>query len=75
MFLTGDALYARLPRRCWAILDVVAANSRRFMLTGQRLLALVQSDDASLVINDVGACPVMVNPAEFGRRTPPEADP
>jgi RNAse (barnase) inhibitor barstar len=71
VFVAFDCHYRQSPNRAWAFLDVIAGNARQFLLTGQRLLALVQSDDPTLDLQEVGACPVMVNPAEFGRRQPP----
>ena len=68
VFTSFDTFSNKTPDCSWAILDIIAGNSRRFLLTGQRLLALVQSDDPDIVLQEVGACPVMVNPAEFGQR-------
>ena len=67
VFVAFDTLYRKSPEWSWAILDIIAGNSRRYLLTGQRLLALVQSDDSHIPLKEVGACPVMVNPTEFGR--------
>jgi RNAse (barnase) inhibitor barstar len=68
VFLAFDRFHRNTAGRAHAILDIIASNSRRFSLTGKRLLALVQCDDPSLVLGDVGASPVMMNPKEFGRR-------
>src|SRR5678809_1778671 len=40
------------------ILDSIECTSRRFLLTGRRLLALVQSDDPRIRFERVGAVPV-----------------
>jgi len=47
------------------VLDVLATNARRFLLTGRRLLVLVQSDNPHIQFDTVGACPVMWNPREW----------
>ena len=48
-----------------AILDVCATNARRFLLTGQRFIVLVQSSDPRIAVEPVGATPVMWNPQEW----------
>ncbi|MHB8598468.1 MAG: barstar family protein [Ktedonobacteraceae bacterium] len=52
------------------ILDIIQDNSRHFLLTGQRLIALVQSDDVDLAFEPVGACPIIRNPVERVNRLP-----
>jgi RNAse (barnase) inhibitor barstar len=47
------------------ILDIIESNSRRFLLTGQRLISLVQSDDPTIHFEPVGCSPVRWNPAEW----------
>jgi hypothetical protein len=47
------------------ILDSIEVTSRRFMLTGRRLIALVQSNDARIRFERVGAMPVTWNPREW----------
>ncbi|HEX4681450.1 MAG TPA: barstar family protein [Gemmatimonadaceae bacterium] len=47
------------------ILDSIESTSRRFLLTGRRLLALVQSDDPRIRFERVGALPVTWNPREW----------
>ena len=47
------------------ILDSIETTSRRFLLTGRRLLALVQSDDPRIRFERVGAMPVTWNPQEW----------
>ncbi|MBS1898504.1 MAG: barstar family protein [Actinobacteria bacterium] len=46
------------------LLDVVAAQARSAMLIGHRVICLVQSNDARLGFEPVGAMPVMWNDAE-----------
>jgi RNAse (barnase) inhibitor barstar len=70
-FLSFDLPFTKFPDWSRDILDIIAVNSRRFSLTGQRLLALVQSNDPGIEIGPVGACPVALNPTEFGWRIPP----
>jgi hypothetical protein len=48
-----------------SVLDSIEATSRRLMLTGRRLIALVQSDDPRIRFERVGAVPVTWNPAEW----------
>ena len=47
-----------------AILDILASNARSFMLFGQRLAVLVQSDDPGLSFVPVAATPVGWNRRE-----------
>ena len=48
-----------------SLLDVVETTSRGFLLTGRKLLALVQSDDPRIAFERVGARPVNWNPQEW----------
>jgi RNAse (barnase) inhibitor barstar len=50
------------------LLDIFEISSRRFLLIGQRLIALVQVDDPKIVFEPVGACPVLLNPIEYAGR-------
>ena len=59
VFTRYDALNATLPRMAAAIVEIVATQSRRKLLFGERLLALVQSNDPRLELAPVGAWPVM----------------
>jgi hypothetical protein len=70
-FLSFDLPFTKFPDWPKDILDIIAVTSRRYLLTGQRLLALVQSNDPGIEIGPVGACPVALNPTEFGWRIPP----
>lgn len=60
-----DELARRFRPAAQAILDVLADNSRRFMLTGRRFLALVHSRDPRISFDPVGATPVLWNPEEW----------
>jgi RNAse (barnase) inhibitor barstar len=53
------------PAEAHAILDILASNSRRFSLTGQRLITLVQSNNPEIQFQPVGATPVQWNPREW----------
>lgn len=58
--------FAKLqPQLAQTILDSLESTSRRFLLTGRRLLALVQSDDPRIRFERVGALPVTWNPREW----------
>lgn len=47
------------------LLDSIESTSRRFLLLGLRLLALVQSDDPRIRFERIGAVPVNWNPREW----------
>lgn len=53
-FLKFDKLAAAFPDTAHAILDIIETNSRRFLLTGQRLIALVQSGDPRISFEHLG---------------------
>jgi RNAse (barnase) inhibitor barstar len=53
------------PPVAQAVLDILAMNSRRFLLTGRRFLILVQSSDPRIAFEGVGATPVLWNPQEW----------
>ena len=53
------------PHLSWAVLDALETTSRRLLLTGRRLLTLVQSDDPRIKFERVGAMPVNWNPREW----------
>jgi RNAse (barnase) inhibitor barstar len=65
MFLHFDQLVRRFPKVAQALLDIIETNSRRFLLTGHRLIALVQSDDPTIQFDPVGARLVSWNGAEW----------
>lgn len=66
-FFSFDVLHSLSPDHAWHVLDIVARWSRFFLLTGRRLMALVQTDDPGLRIEPVGARPIRLNGDERGR--------
>jgi RNAse (barnase) inhibitor barstar len=65
VFRHYDAFAKAQPQLAQTILDSIESTSRRFLLTGRRLLALVQSDDPRLRFDRVGALPVTWTPREW----------
>jgi RNAse (barnase) inhibitor barstar len=65
VFRRYDAFAKSQPQLAQTILDSLEMTSRRFLLTGRRLLALVQSDDPRIRFERVGAMPVTWNPREW----------
>jgi RNAse (barnase) inhibitor barstar len=65
VFRRYDAFAKAQPQLAQTILDSIESTSRRFLLTGRRLIALVQSDDPRLRFERVGALPVTWNPREW----------
>jgi RNAse (barnase) inhibitor barstar len=65
VFRRYDVFAKSHPSLAQTILDSIESTSRRFLLTGRRLIALVQSDDARLRFERVGALPVTWNPREW----------
>lgn len=53
------------PEAAQLFLDVLADSSRGALLTGGRLLALVQSNNPRHSFQPVGSCPVGWNPSEW----------
>jgi RNAse (barnase) inhibitor barstar len=68
-----DAFARAQAQLAQTLLDSIESASRRFMLVGRRLLALVQSDDPRLRFERVGAMAVTWNPREWleSDRRPP----
>jgi RNAse (barnase) inhibitor barstar len=60
-----DAFARSDPTFAHTLLDSIESASRRFLLLGQRLLALVQSDDPRIRFERIGAVPVNWNPREW----------
>jgi RNAse (barnase) inhibitor barstar len=60
-----DAFARSDPQFAHTLLDSIESASRRFLLLGQRLLALVQSDDPRIRFERIGAVPVNWNPREW----------
>lgn len=65
VFRRYDSFARSQPQMAQTILDSIETSSRRFLLTGRRLLALVQSDDPRIRFERVGAVPVTWNPREW----------
>jgi RNAse (barnase) inhibitor barstar len=64
-FTRYDKFAAHCPREAQIVLDIVADQARRALLTGYRVCCLVQSDDPDIRFEPVGAMPVMWNDAEW----------
>jgi hypothetical protein len=64
-FAGYDTFARRRPRTAQIVLDIVADQARRAMLTGHRMLGLVQSGDPNITFEPVGATPVIWNHAEW----------
>ena len=60
-----DAFAKVDPQFAHTLLDSIESASRRFLLGGYRLLALVQSDDPRIRFERIGAVPVNWNPREW----------
>ncbi|MDQ6831203.1 MAG: barstar family protein [Gemmatimonadota bacterium] len=66
LVLKGFETFARAEHDlAQIILDSVESASRRFLLTGRRLVALVQSGDPRIRFERIGAVPVVWNPREW----------
>ena len=65
IFRRFDAFARAQPQFAHTLLDSIETTSRRFLLTGRRFLALVQSDDPRIRFERVGALPVTWNPREW----------
>jgi Barstar (barnase inhibitor) len=66
MVFRGYDVFAKAqPQLAQTILDSIESTSRRFLLTGRRLMALVQSGDPRIRFARVGAMPVTWNPREW----------
>ncbi|GAA1843638.1 barstar family protein [Asanoa iriomotensis] len=64
-FAGYDAFTRGRPRTAQAVLEILADQARCAMLTGHRMLCLVQSNDPRITFEPVGASPVLWNPAEW----------
>ncbi len=60
-----DSFARHEPEVAQSVLDILARSSWRFLLMGQRLMTLVQSDDPRIAFDRVGAHPVRWNPQEW----------
>jgi len=64
-FRRFDKFVSAEPQLAQTILDSIEVTSRKFLLTGRRLIALVQSDNPRIRFDRVGALPVTWNPREW----------
>jgi hypothetical protein len=64
-FRQFDRFARAQPQLAQTVLDSIESTSRRFLLTGRRFIALVQSDDPRIRFERVGALPVTWNPREW----------
>jgi RNAse (barnase) inhibitor barstar len=60
-----DVFARAQPQLAHTILDSIESASRKALISGRRLLALVQSDDPRIRFERVGALPVTWNPREW----------
>jgi RNAse (barnase) inhibitor barstar len=60
-----DAFARADPQFAHTLLDSIESASRRFLLLGETMLALVQSDDPRIKFERIGAVPVNWNPREW----------
>jgi Barstar (barnase inhibitor) len=65
VFRRYDVFAQNLPSVALPVLDIIAEQSRRFLLFGARLIALVQSDDPAISFPPVGATAVHWNRREW----------
>jgi hypothetical protein len=65
VFRRYDVFARAQPALAQTILDSIESTSRRFLLTGRRQAARVQSDDPRIRFERVGAMPVTWNPREW----------
>ncbi|MGH9870573.1 MAG: barstar family protein [Candidatus Polarisedimenticolia bacterium] len=68
VFVGFEKFAALFPREAWAILDIIAHQSRRALLHGRRLVALVQTNDPHATFDPVGAMAVGWNPREWSMK-------
>ncbi len=65
VFLHFDVFARQCRLLAQQVLDVIETQSRRMLVDGNRLLALVHSDSTTLEIEPVGAVPVTWNEREW----------
>jgi RNAse (barnase) inhibitor barstar len=68
IFQNYDFFTNLYPKIAWLLLDIIELNSRRSLLFGKRLFALVQSNDPRILFEPVGARPVLWNSKEWSDR-------
>lgn len=60
-----DSFVAISPGNAQVMLDIFANQARSAILIGNRIICLVQTNDAGLAFEPVGAMPVVWNPREW----------
>ena len=55
VFQRYDVFTMKVPEVAWNILDIIEMKSRHYLLFGQRLLSLVQSNDAQIKFSSLGS--------------------
>lgn len=60
-----DVFAAHRRRSAQLFLDIIAARARDALLVGRRLICLIQTDDAAIEFDPVGAQPVVWNDGEW----------
>jgi hypothetical protein len=65
VLLSFDRFAATQRDSAQALLDIFAGQARNAALIGHRMMRLLQSNDARLSFEPVGATPVMWNDAEW----------
>ena len=60
-----EVLVKHDPQFAHAVLDIIAGHERGLLLSGKRLLVLVQSNDPDIHLPSVGSFPVPWNPEEW----------
>jgi hypothetical protein len=78
VFSRFDHFYRQYSKFAWNLLDAIARASWHLLLTGRRLMVLVQSDDPTIWFDEVGGHTAWMNareivdwkPAAFTRTTP-----
>jgi RNAse (barnase) inhibitor barstar len=61
VFYCFDLFAKKFPHFAYDVLDIIEINSRRFLLYGERLIALLQSDDPNISFKPVGARSISLN--------------
>ncbi len=65
VFHRYDTFAVKMPEVAWNILDSIETESRRFLMFGQRLLTLVQSNDPQIKFNNLGTLHANWNQREW----------
>jgi RNAse (barnase) inhibitor barstar len=65
LFVSFDKFAKMVPSAALNILDTFEICSRRLLLTGQRLICFIQTDDPKLAFARLGGCMAEWNPTEW----------